>query len=121
MAARPLISYEKAGKVKFLALTDGRRSAALPGVPTLAELGLKGFSVDNWIGMLAPAGTPATIVSRLFDEVGKIMKEPEIAKRLIGVGFEPWISESPTDYQHFLENDIAKYKKAARSANVNIK
>jgi len=121
LGAPPLMTYEKAGKVKFLALTDGRRSAALPGVPTLAELGLKGFSVDNWIGMLAPAGTPATVVSRLFTEVGKIMKEPEIAKRLVGVGFEPWISESPHDYQRFLENDIAKYRKAAQSVNVNIK
>jgi len=120
LGAPPLMTYEKSGKVRFLALTDGRRSAALPGVPTLADLGFRGFSVDNWIGMLAPAGTPASVVSRLFAEITRIMKKPDLAKRLIGIGFEPWTSESPSDYRTFLENDMAKYKKAAKAANVTI-
>lgn len=120
LGAPPLLPYEKEGKVKFLALTDGRRSAALPGIPTLADLGLPGFSVDNWIGLLAPAGTPPVIVSRLFAEFRKVMNDPEIVARLTAIGFEPWVSESPTEFWKFLEHDIAKYASAAKAADVKL-
>jgi tripartite-type tricarboxylate transporter receptor subunit TctC len=116
----PMMPYTKTGKVKFLALTDGKRSAAAPDVATLGEQGLAGFSVDNWIGLLAPAQTPPDIVARLFNEVAKIMGQPDVAESLKAIGFEAWVSKNPAAFRDFLERDIAKYKKAAEAAHITI-
>ncbi|HVO89497.1 MAG TPA: tripartite tricarboxylate transporter substrate binding protein [Casimicrobiaceae bacterium] len=114
----PLMPYAKQGKVKLIALTDGRRSKARPDLPTLSEEGLSGYAVDNWIGLLAPAGTPSSIVARLFAETTKVMDDPEIAEKLASIGFEPWISKSPEQFTAFVLDDVEKYRHAAESAHL---
>src|SRR5438128_8375273 len=85
-AAAPHI---KAGKLRALALIAPQRSPALPDVPTVAEAGLPNFEVTTWYGVLAPAGTPAPVVTRLNAELVRIMHAPELKERLAAMATEP--------------------------------
>jgi tripartite-type tricarboxylate transporter receptor subunit TctC len=76
----------QAGKIKALAVTSGRRSSALPDVPTVAESGLPGFNLVGWNNVLAPAGTPSAIIKKLNAEIARLLKEPDIAKRILDLG-----------------------------------
>ena len=81
-------SFVAAGKVRILAVADARRSRSTPDVPTFGEQGLSGFDARGWIGMFAPAKTPADIVDRVASEVTRIMKEPAFAAKFEEQGFE---------------------------------
>src|SRR5690606_29072060 len=80
--------HVKSGKARALAVTTPSRSNMMPELPTMAEAGLKGFEVSSWFGLLAPAGTPAAIVSRLNAESGKAMALPEVSGALRKLGFD---------------------------------
>jgi tripartite-type tricarboxylate transporter receptor subunit TctC len=89
-SALPAIEpHVKAGKVKLLAISTPVRSAQAPAVPTIAELGLPGYDFAPQIGALAPAGTPASIVARLSNEIAKVVKSPEVAQRFQQLGIDP--------------------------------
>jgi tripartite-type tricarboxylate transporter receptor subunit TctC len=107
----------KAGRLRALAVIGTSRAAALPDVPTVAESGLPGFAVSNWIGLFAPAGTPAEIVKRVHAEVQKIMQSPEVVKRLEteGAKFLPMTAEQFADFQ---KAELAKWGKAIREAGI---
>jgi tripartite-type tricarboxylate transporter receptor subunit TctC len=79
----------KAGKLKALAVTSATRSAAAPGVPTLAEAGLVGYDLSSWQALFAPARTPHEIVVRLYVEVAKILAQPDVTTRLAELGADP--------------------------------
>ena len=98
----------KAGKLRALAVIGGTRSAAVPELPTLAEAGLPGFEVINWIGLFAPAGTPPEIVARLNAEVQKIMTTPEVRERLKveGSTFKP---TTPEQFGAFVRAEAEKW------------
>src|SRR5438552_887575 len=85
-AAAPHI---KAGRLRALAVIDSKRAAALPDVPTAAEAGLPDFEVTTWYGVLAPAGTPRTIITRLNGEIGKAMHSADMKDRLAAMATEP--------------------------------
>ncbi|MBK7661132.1 MAG: tripartite tricarboxylate transporter substrate binding protein [Betaproteobacteria bacterium] len=107
----------KAGRLRALAVIGTTRAAALPDVPTVAESGLPGFAVSNWIGLFAPAGTPPEIVRRLNAEVLKIMQSPEVVKRLESEGakFLPMTAEQFADFQ---KAELLKWGKAIREAGI---
>ncbi len=86
LAAIPQV---KAGKVRALAITSARRSALAPELPTVAELGFPGFEVVGWFGWVAPAKTPPQIVDRLNGEIVRILGQPEMRERLLGLGADP--------------------------------
>jgi len=79
------------GAARVLAVTGPRRSAALPDVATLDELGMPGLGINGWIGMLAPARTPAEICARLNGAVNKVVATPDVDKRLRSLGYEPYV------------------------------
>ena len=80
----------KSGKLKALAVTSRKRSAALPDVPTIEEAaGLKGFDATSWFGLLAPAGTPPDIVNRIQQETAKALNTPAIKEKLLAAGRDP--------------------------------
>ena len=79
----------KAGKLRALAVSGGRRLPDLPQVPTFDELGLKDFQGNLWIGVLAPAGTPASVLQRLNDELQAALRRPDVRNRMGVLGFEP--------------------------------
>ena len=107
----------KAGRLRALAVIGTTRAVALPDVPTVAESGLPGFAVSNWIGLFAPAGTSPEIVKRLNAEVLKIMQSPEVVKRLESEGakFLPMTAEQFADFQ---KAELLKWGKAIREAGI---
>ncbi|MFO1267566.1 MAG: tripartite tricarboxylate transporter substrate-binding protein [Rubrivivax sp.] len=82
------IPHMKAGKVRALAVTSAQRSGVAPDVPTMAEQGLAGYELSSWQAVFAPAGTPKAIVERLHVEIAKILKMPDVAKKLTDLGLD---------------------------------
>jgi len=113
-AAAPHI---KAGKLRALALVAPQRSSALPEVPTVAEAGLRDFEVTTWYGVLAPAGTPRNVVTRLNAELGKIMHSPELKEKLAATGTEP-LTSTPEEFAAYIQREIAKWGEVVRKAGV---
>ena len=111
------VPHIKAGKLRALALVAPQRSAALPEVPTVAEAGLRDFEVTTWYGVLAPAGTPRNVVSRLNAELGKIMHSPELKEKLAATGTEP-LTSTPEEFADYIKREIAKWGEVVRKAGV---
>ena len=115
----PVVPFIKTGKLRALAVTTAKRSSTLPDVPTLDELGLKGFDQGTWFGVLAPAGTPKEIVARQNTEMVKIIQSPDFKKRMADIGAEP-IGDTPAQMAELIKTDTAKYAKLVKEANVVI-
>ncbi|MGO4329051.1 Bug family tripartite tricarboxylate transporter substrate binding protein [Cupriavidus sp. 2TAF22] len=99
-----------AKKLRVIAVTGPRRSASLPDVPTIAESGYPGFEVNNWQGLLAPAGTPADIIAKLNQATVKALKQPAVVKQLETAGTEP-VGSSPEEFKRFLAAEVSKWGK----------
>lgn len=84
----PAVPHVRAGKLRALAVTAGKRHAAFPELPTVAEAGLPGFEVAAWFGLLARAGTPAEVIRRLEAETANVLAAPAVRERLVQLGFE---------------------------------
>ena len=115
----PVLPHIKAGRLKALAVTTGKRSSALPDVPTLAEAGLKGFDIGTWFGVLAPVATPKDIVARLNLEAVKIIQSPDFRKRMDEIGAEP-IGNTPEQMGKQIHDDVEKFAKLVKDAKVVI-
>ncbi|WP_442957729.1 tripartite tricarboxylate transporter substrate binding protein [Polaromonas sp.] len=115
----PVLPHIKAGKLRALAITTGKRSTALPDVPTLDEAGLKGFNLGTWFGVLAPAGTPREIVTRLNTELVKIIQSPDFRKRMEDIGAEP-IGNTPEQMAKQIRDDTDRFAKLVKDAKVTI-
>lgn len=110
------ISHIKVGKLRPLAVLQGSRSPLLPDVPTLEETGIKGITLGSWTALLAPAGTPPEIVSRLSAEVARIMALPEVRERLVTLYQEP-AGTTPAELASTLQADLAKWRRIAIDSN----
>ena len=113
-AAAPHI---KAGRLRALALAAPRRSPVLPDVPTADEAGLPKFEVTTWYGILAPAGTPKTVVSRLNSELVRIMHAPELKERLDALATDP-VTSTPDEFADLIVREIAKWGDVVRRAGL---
>ena len=113
----PVLPHIKAGKLRALAVTTGKRSSALPEVPTLAESGLKGFDTGTWFGVLAPVATPKEVTARLSSEMIKIIQSPDFRKRMEEIGAEP-IGNTPEQMAQQIKDDTERFGKLVRQANV---
>jgi tripartite-type tricarboxylate transporter receptor subunit TctC len=111
------IGYVRDGRVKLLAVTGKRRSPALPNVPTLDESGLKGYEASTYIGVLATAGTPKGVVSRLNEAVRKVMASPDVLEKLRALGTEPGAS-GPDEFQKTIVDELAKWREVAHKSNL---
>ncbi len=89
----------------------------LPNLPTVAEAGVPGFEVTNWIGLLAPAKTDPKLIGRLHDEVVAILNMPETRKRLIKSGFEP-VGSTPQAFAAQLQSDVSKWHDIGEKAGI---
>jgi tripartite-type tricarboxylate transporter receptor subunit TctC len=112
-----VLPLAKAGKLHALAVTGMQRNPTVPEVPTLAESALPGFEVTNWIGIFAPAGTPAEIVTKLNAEIMRILRLPDVQARLAteGARFRP---TTPEQFGAFVKAEISKWSKVIRDAGV---
>jgi tripartite-type tricarboxylate transporter receptor subunit TctC len=109
----------KAGKLRALGTTGAKRMAAAPDVPTISESGLPGYEVVVWVGVLAPAGTPAAAINRLHSEISKIVQSQDIRERWATLGAEP-AHNTPEQFAAFLKADAVKWAKVVREASVKI-
>jgi len=115
----PVLPHIKAGKLRALAVTTGKRSAALPDVPTLDEAGLKGFDLGTWFGLLAPAGTPTPIVERLSQEVARIVVRPDFRKKLEDIGANP-VGNTSAQMARQIKEDTDRFAKLVKDAKVTL-
>jgi tripartite-type tricarboxylate transporter receptor subunit TctC len=111
------MAHIKSGRLRPLSVNGLKRSAALPDVPTADESGLPGFEVDFWIGILAPAGTPEAVVTRLNNEVSRILQMNDVKERLLFLGMDP-IGGSAQQFAALVKKDIARWAKAIKAAGV---
>jgi tripartite-type tricarboxylate transporter receptor subunit TctC len=116
-AYRQLAEHVQKGTLKALASTAGKRSALAPNVPTVKELGVKGVAFAPGSGILAPANTPAPIVSKLASALKEIMADPETIKRFLAVGGEVDF-QGPKEFAPRILEDVAKYAKAVKFAGI---
>jgi tripartite-type tricarboxylate transporter receptor subunit TctC len=116
-AIPPATQLAKEGKVRALAITGAARSPALPDVPTLDELGIKGQEAETMQGVLLPAGTPKPIVDLLQAEIARIVHVPEVKDKLLAIGLEP-DGMSQSAFAAYIKADIAKWKKVIADAKI---
>ena len=110
----------KAGKLRAIGVTALKRSSSLPEVPTMDELGLKGFEITQWQAVVLPAGTPQPIVERLHREVVKALKMPDVIERLATQGGNELVGNTPEEFARVIKNDLAKYAKLVKEAGIKI-
>ncbi len=110
----------KAGKIKALAVTSAQRSAALPDTPTVEEAaGLKGFEASSWFGLLAPAGTPPDVVSRIQQEVAKSLATPAMKERLATLGAIP-SGNTPAQFTALIESEHKKWAEVVKASGAKV-
>lgn len=107
----------KAGRVRALAVTSARRSAAAQEVPTMDEAGIPGFDAVGWWGVLAPAATPPTIIGKLNSEIGSIVAAEDMQRWLQSQGFDPAISK-PGHFADYIRAEIVKWGKVVKASDV---
>lgn len=115
----PYLPQVKAGKIRALAVSPAKRSSAVPELPTIAEAGVPGYESGAWFGLLAPAGTPKDIVSKLSNETARILKQPDVNKRVSELGAEP-VGSTPEEFAALIKAEIAKWAKVIKDANVEL-
>jgi len=111
------LAFAKNGQAKALAITMATRSPLAPELPTLSEAGVPGFEAVTWLGLLAPAGTPAPVVTFLNREVVTVLNDPEVAKRLAAQGFTP----KPMGHEafaRFIQTETAKFAQLIKTNNL---
>jgi len=118
-AVNSLLPHFKSGKLRPIAMAGSSRTAILPDVPTIAEAGpLPSYAVDVWLGVMAPAGTPRSIIDRLNGEINRVVRDPQIVReRLNTVGLEA-VGTTPEQLLEVMQADLAKYTKLAREAQI---
>ena len=109
--------HYKSGRLHALAVTGAKRSAAVPELPTMQEAGVKGYESSTWYGVLAPAGTPSGVVTKLNNEIVAILKQPEIHDRLSQEGADP-VGNTPQQFGAFIKSEIEKWGKVIRAAGI---
>jgi tripartite-type tricarboxylate transporter receptor subunit TctC len=115
----PVLPHIRSGRLRALALTTPKRSPQLPAVPTMIEVGLKGFDMTNWYGVMAPAKIPRDTVMKLNAEINRIVMLPDAKSKLeeAGTQLDP---KSPEQFATFLHTEIGKYAKLVKAANVSL-
>ena len=114
-----VLPHAKAGKLKALAVTGGKRAAFAPELPTIAESGVPGYAFDVWYGLVYTGGTPQAIVRKANAEIVKMLKAPDVASRFAAVGVEP-LTSTPEEFAKTIREEIPKWTKVARAAKIRV-
>jgi tripartite-type tricarboxylate transporter receptor subunit TctC len=111
------ITHLRSGKLRALGVGASERNALLPEVPTISESGLPGYEAANWIGIVAPAGTPAAIIERLHQEITAIQQSPETLKQLANEGADV-MRMTPAAFGNFIASETAKWGRVVKEAGI---
>jgi tripartite-type tricarboxylate transporter receptor subunit TctC len=117
LGSTPLIPHYKAGTLRLLAQTTATRSPSLPDVPTFEEAGVSGLVLEQWLGIFAPAHTPAAITMRLNDEIGRALSDPMVRKGLSDAAQEP-VGGSAEEFTRFVEAASAQFAGLVKELNI---
>jgi tripartite-type tricarboxylate transporter receptor subunit TctC len=109
------MAYVRGGKLRALAVTTKDRTPTAPELPTIAESGVPGYDVSSWYGLLAPAGTPPALVTRLQQQTVKVMRAPDIAEKLTSQGLDI-VGSTPEEFAALIKTEIAKWAKVAKAS-----
>ena len=112
-----MMPHVRSGKLKALAVSGAKRNPAMPEVPTIAEAGVPGFEVTNWWGILAPAGTPAPVLERLYQDLTAILDSPETRKRFELEGAEV-VRMKPAEFAAFVTQETEKWTRVVKDAGI---
>jgi tripartite-type tricarboxylate transporter receptor subunit TctC len=110
------IPHIRSGKLVGLAVTMSRRSPALPELPTVAEAGLPGYEAASWYGVLAPAGTPRTIIGKLHGDFTRAAQNSDVRQQQGALAIEPAFSESPAAFGAFIDKERLKWAALVRKS-----
>lgn len=112
------IDQIRAGRIRAIAVTSAKRSAAAPDIPTVAESGVPGYDAPSWWGFLAPAGTPNAIITRLNADTLKALRARDVHELLIRQGMDP-AGSKPAEFDAYLRADIAKWTRVVQEVGIN--
>jgi len=112
-----MVPHVRSGKLKALGVSSAKRVAAMPEVPTIAEAGVPGYEVSNWWGLLAPVGTPAPVLDRVYKEITAILDSPETRKRFELEGAEI-VRMKPSEFATFVAQETEKWTRVVKEAGI---
>jgi tripartite-type tricarboxylate transporter receptor subunit TctC len=113
--AASAVPHIKAGRIKGIAVTTGKRSALMPELPTIAEAGLAGYEANNWYGLMVPANTPRAIINRLNAETVKVLNMPEVKTFLFNQGLDAAPS-TPEEFGAYIRSERTKWAKIVKAS-----
>jgi tripartite-type tricarboxylate transporter receptor subunit TctC len=113
LGSTPLIPHHKAGRIRIIAFTSKERFPPMPEIPTLHESGLAGFDTTQWLGILAPKGTPADIVDRVYAETRKALELQDVKERLAQAALQP-VGNSPKEFEALIRADLERWSAVAK-------
>jgi tripartite-type tricarboxylate transporter receptor subunit TctC len=108
----------RSGNVRGLAVTTPKRIASLPDIPAVAEA-VPGYEVIGWYGVIGPAGLPQPIVTRLHDELARVLAMPDVRERIINDGSEP-VGNTPQEFRDFMTADLNKWAKLVKESGAKL-
>jgi len=111
------LPHVRSGRVRALGISSLKRSPLLPGVPTISESGVPGFQTSVWYGLLAPTGTPKSIIRKVHDDVVAVIARPEVRRKLLAIGADP-VGDTPKDFARLIKVETAKWARIIRAARI---
>ena len=118
-AVPTVLSHVRQGKLKALAIAGDKRSALLPNVPTMQELGVKGVEIDIWYALFAPASTPAAIIQKLSSDLEVSLKDPQVMDLISKQGADA-SPLGPAELRHLIADDTARWSRTIRERNLKL-
>jgi len=115
----PAVPHVRAGKIKGIAVTSGKRASTLPDLPTVAESGFPGYEANVFSGFFMPAGTPKPVVDRFYQAVLEVMAMADVKEQLATLGFEP-ADTSGDEFRRLVPDELKKWSKVIRTANIKL-
>ncbi len=119
LGVSPLTQHLKAGRLRGIVVTTAERTSSLPDIPTLAEVGVKGYDSSQWFGMLAPAGTPPAIIAKINADLQRVLALPDVKERLASQGGDAKHSTADA-FGTLMKSEYDKYKKIIAEANIKV-
>ncbi len=113
------LPHVQSGKLRVLGISSAQRFSTMKDIPTIAEQGLPGFEAISWAGICAPGGTPKPIVDRVYSEVARVLKVPELRERLLRNGIEP-IGSTPEQYAEHIKKEMVKWSKVVKDSGARV-